>query len=86
MAKHRIYIRKTGDPVAVCNGVFENIDKIGKKHIERAADVEFNNDNQTWEIIDPKGEILGSAPIRADAIAQEVQIVDKRLRESIVTS
>jgi len=80
MSKRRICITKDGNVVALCDNVIENIG-IGKKEIKRAADVEFNNDRQLWEIIAPGGEILGTHERRDKAIELEIQLMNAKIRE-----
>lgn len=84
MAKHKIFIDKHGNVKALCNNVLENIPKLGSREIHRAADVEFNNTSQVWEIITPDGEVLGSHERRDEAIKLEIKLMNERLRLELV--
>lgn len=80
MAKRKIFIYPNGNLRALCDNKIENNPKYGTKTIKRAADVEFNNESQVWEILTPEGEVIGSHARRADAIALEIKLVEERIR------
>lgn len=83
MAKHKIFVAADGNISALCNNRLEYISELGKKHIARAADVEFNNTKGVWEIITPEGEIIGSHPRRPEAIKLEIKLMEERLKASL---
>ncbi len=51
----------------------ETIDlaRIGRLEVRRASTVEFNDNNQQWEVRDPAGLLLYSHPSRAACLAWE---------------
>lgn len=83
MAKRKIFIdRRTGDVVALCDNIIDNIPTLGTKTIHRVADVEFNNVSKEWEIVDCKTKaILGSRPRRDEAIALEIELMTERIKD-----
>lgn len=84
MAKHKIFVNKrTGGVVALCDNIIDNSPDLGVKIINRAADVEFNNDTKLWEIIAPDGTILGTDTRRDLAIKKEIELMNTRIRESL---
>jgi hypothetical protein len=84
MAKRRIFIdKKTGNTIALVDNVIDNIACLGTKTIKRAADVEFNNSTQQWEIIAPDGTVLGQHPRRDEAIKMEIQLVEAGIRQKL---
>lgn len=85
MAKKRIFIDSLGNVKALCDNVLENIPGLGPKEIHRAADVEFNNTLQVWEIITPDGKVIGSHSRRDKAIELEIQLMNGKLRQELVT-
>jgi len=46
---------------------------IGKLDITRATTIEFNNNNQQWEVQDPQGKLLFSDPLRSTCLDWEHQ-------------
>ena len=86
MAKKRIFIDKDGNAKALCDNVLENIPNLGTRQIYRAADVEFNNDTQVWEIITPDGVVIGSHPRRDEAIKLEIKLMNEKLRSELVNA
>jgi hypothetical protein len=84
MAKHKVFINKDGNIRALCNNRLEYISDLGSKVITRAADVEFNNSTQVWEIITPEHEIIGTNPRRPEAIQLEIRLMEERLRSQLV--
>ena len=84
MAKKRIFIDRHGNVKALCDNVLENIPGLGPREIHRAADVEFNNTLQVWEIITPDGKVIGSHARRDEAIKLEVKLMNERIREELV--
>ena len=45
--------------------------QIGRLEVRRASTVEFNDNNQQWEVRDPSGLLLYSHPSRATCLAWE---------------
>ncbi len=45
--------------------------QIGRLEVQRASTVEFNYENQQWEVRDPAGLLLYSHPSRAACLAWE---------------
>ncbi len=84
MAKKRIFIDPAGNVKALCDNILENIPNLGKREIKRAADVEFNNAKQVWEIITPDGFVIGEHPRRDEAIKLEIQLMNAKLRTELV--
>lgn len=84
MAKKRIFVTKEGNVITLCDNKIDNNPDLGDKTIKRAADVEFNNARQVWEIIAPDGTILGEHPRRDEAIKMEIDIVSERIRQSLL--
>lgn len=80
MAKKQILLTKEGNVVALCDNIIENV-SLGVKTIKRAADVEFDNELQVWQIISPDGEVLGSHPRRDEAIKMEIQIMNAKIKK-----
>lgn len=83
MAKRKIFIDKNGNVKALCDNILENIPGIGQREINRAADVEFNNTSQLWEIIH-NGEVIGSHARRDKAIELEIQLMNSKLKNELV--
>jgi hypothetical protein len=50
-----------------------NLAQIGRLEVRRASTVEFNDNNQQWEVRDPSGLRLYSHPSRAMCLAWEQQ-------------
>lgn len=84
MAKKRIFIDRSGNVKALCDNVLENIPGLGPKEIYRAADVEFNNALQLWEIITPDGKVIGSHKRRDEAIKLEITLMNSRLKKELI--
>lgn len=84
MAKRKILVDRLGNVKALCDNKLEYIPGLGPKQIHRAADVEFNNTRQVWEIIVPGGEIIGEHPRRDEAIKLEISLMEKRIKETRV--
>ncbi len=81
MAKHKIFISKrTGNIVSLCDDVIDNIPDLGPKKIQRMANVEFDNSQNSWVISELTGESLGSAPTRSEAISQEISLMNERIK------
>lgn len=80
MSKRRIFIKPSGNVIALCDNKLEYITDLGKKQIHRAADVEFNNDKGVWEIITPDGKVIGQNPRRDAAIELEIRLMEDRLK------
>lgn len=83
MAKRKIFINKHGDVKALCDNTLENIPGIGQREITRAADVEFNNISQMWEIIHD-GEVIGTHERRDEAIKLEIQLMNAKLQSELL--
>lgn len=83
MAKRKIFIDKDGNIKALCDNILENIPGIGFREINRAADVEFNNTAQVWEIIH-NGQVIGSHVRRDKAIELEIQLMNAKLKNELV--
>jgi hypothetical protein len=47
--------------------------QIGRLEVRRASTVEFNDNNQQWEVRDPAGLLLYSNPSRSTCLAWEQQ-------------
>jgi hypothetical protein len=45
--------------------------QLGRLEVHRASTVEFNQNNQQWEVRDPAGLLLYSHPSRATCLAWE---------------
>ncbi len=86
MAKKRIFIDRSGDIQALCDNVLENIPGLGPKLIYRAADVEYNNEKQVWEIITPDGVVIGEHARRDKAIELEVELMNERMKNQLVNN
>jgi hypothetical protein len=85
MAKRKIFIDKDGNVKALCDNVLENIPGIGARDIQRAADVEFNNELQVWEII-RNGKVLGFHPRRDEAIKLEITLMNNMLERELTNA
>ncbi len=83
MAKRRIFIDRSGNIQALCDNVLENIPGLGPKHINRAADVEYNNEKHVWEIITPDGEIIGQHERRDKAIELEIKLMNEKIHGTL---
>jgi hypothetical protein len=62
------------DPSAMVHCFYtEAIDlaQIGRLEVRRASTVEFNDNNQQWEVRNPAGLLLYSHPSRANCLAWE---------------
>lgn len=86
MAKHKLFITSSGDIFALCNNIIENVKGLGKKEIHRAADVEFNNPSQKWEVITPDSKVLGAFTTRAEAISFEITQMNELLKQKLLTA
>ena len=86
MAKHRIFVDKDGNVTALCDNILENIPNLGSKEIQRAADVEYNNYKQVWEIITPDGVIIGTHKRRDEAIKLEINLMNEKLRSQLTAT
>lgn len=85
--RSRFIISADGNTIiGLCDDIMENIPDLGEKHIERAADVEFNNDpnKKVWEIILPDGTVAGEHARRDKAIELEREVVYTRLKNEWV--
>lgn len=85
MAKRKIFIDKDGNVKALCDNKLEYIKGLGEKEIHRAADVEYNNETQLWEII-RNGEVIGTHERRDEAIKLEISLMNDMLRNDLVTT
>lgn len=81
MAKTKIFISKrTGNVVALCDDVIDNIPDLGTKKIQRMANVEFDNPTEKWRITELTGELLGVASKRSEAIEEEKKLMNLRIK------
>lgn len=81
MAKQKIFISKrTGNIVALCDDIIDNIPDLGPKKIQRKANVEFDNASGNWVISELTGEVLGVASRRSDAIDRERELMNERIK------
>lgn len=85
MAKRKIFIDKDGNVKALCDNKLEYIKGLGEKEIHRAADVEYNNETQLWEII-RNGEVIGTHERRDEAIKLEIALMNDMLRNALVVT
>lgn len=85
MAKRKIFIDKDGNVKALCDNKLEYIKGLGEKEIHRAADVEYNNETQLWEII-RNGEVIGTHERRDEAIKLEISLMNDMMRNALVTT
>lgn len=84
MAKQKIFVSKrTGNIVALCDDVIDNIPDLGPKKIQRKANVEFDNTQEKWVISELTGEVLGVASKRSDAIDREKELMNERIKNEM---
>jgi hypothetical protein len=50
-----------------------DLSSMGSLEIQRASNIEFNNQTQRWEVKDLQGHILHTDPCRAECLAWETQ-------------
>jgi hypothetical protein len=66
----------------VCRSLWTDLidlTEIGTCHVERASNVEFNNETQMWEARLLDGTLIGQDRSRSGAIQQEIDYLNERL-------
>ncbi len=76
----KILIKADGDVVSVYSDKIP-ASKLGEATVERASNVEFNNNTKEWEAILPSGKLIAKGPSRDEVIKQEIAYLEERLHE-----
>ena len=84
MAKVRLYVNSGGDVKSLCDGIIDDIPELGDKFIERAANIEYSNDENTWVITHKDGHRIGTAKTHGEAVEKERAHLDHEFRTELL--
>ena len=74
----KVVIKPNGDSTMVYNDKII-VDKLGKREITRASNVEFNADTRKWEARLPDGTPIAADFSRDQTIKEEIAYLEERL-------
>lgn len=83
MAKVRLYVNSGGNVKSLCDGIIDDIPALGDKFIERAANIEYSNDEKTWVITHKDGTRIGTANTHGEAVTKERAHLNEEFREEL---
>lgn len=79
-----IYIDNNGNVTGLANDVLDKLSGLGKKHIERISNIEYDEDRGEWVARDNQGIYIASHPVRSKVIEAEQNYFNKLIEQNFV--
>lgn len=67
----KIYIDKDGNLSGLADDILDKLSFVGRKHVSRVSDVEYNHNSDQWEARGLDGKLIAQGPVRSEVIDLE---------------
>ena len=72
----KIFLKAGGQTLSYLHTERLNLDRFGRKNVQRASDVEFNHETQQWDARLNNGEVIASDASRDAVLQMEREHID----------
>jgi hypothetical protein len=76
-----IYIDNDGNLSGLADDVWDKLNTLGRKTVERVSNIEFDHTQQCWVATDMEGSVIASNPIRSVVVDLEREFLNRIIEQ-----
>jgi hypothetical protein len=76
-----IYIDNDGNLSGLADDVWDKLNTLGSKMVERVSNIEFDHEHQCWIATDMEGSVIASNPVRSVVIDLEREFLNRIIEQ-----